>query len=159
MAPKSEEIAAQLLEIQAANEGVLTARNIVEAAAAEEHPLHPHFEWDDAVAGPKYRLQQARALVRVVKLEFVGARGHPEEIRVFHSVQSANSPTGRAYVHLDDIKANEVLTQQPKRQMEMEWRALKRKYDHFDDFIRMVQRDMARHPEEGGADEPLALDG
>jgi hypothetical protein len=159
MPSKSEEIAAQLLEIQAANDGLLTARVIVEAATPEEHPLHGFFEWDDAAAGAKYRIQQARALVRVVRVEFVGARGHPEDVRVWHSLPVASREVGRAYVHLDEIKANEILTQQLRRQMEMEWRALRRKYDHFDDFIKMVTRDMARHTETADPDEPLALDG
>lgn len=161
MATKAE-IEAELLAIRAANGGILTARMIVEAASDPAHLLHSHFEWRDDVAGPKYRVQQARQLVRVIREVYVGARGHPEQIRVFHSMPVPSAPGGRAYVPLDEIKANEVMTAQLKRQMEMEWRALRRKYDHFEDFIRMVRRDTPPSDDgddgDNGGDEPLVLE-
>lgn len=44
--------------------GNLTPDAVVEAARPKAHPLHHRFEWDDSVAGHKYRLDQARALIR-----------------------------------------------------------------------------------------------
>lgn len=44
----------------------LTAATVVETAADPQSPIHPAFEWDDAVAGHEYRLQQARQLIRAV---------------------------------------------------------------------------------------------
>jgi hypothetical protein len=36
-------------------QGVLTPALVVETARDENHPLHASFEWDDGIAGEKYR--------------------------------------------------------------------------------------------------------
>lgn len=54
-----------LAEIKKANkEGLLTAEDTVSTAAHPDHPLHREFEWDDTEAAHKYRLVQARCLIR-----------------------------------------------------------------------------------------------
>ena len=46
--------------------GDLTPDAVVKSAKDPRSPLHGAFEWNDKVAGHKYRLQQARALIRDV---------------------------------------------------------------------------------------------
>lgn len=48
--------------------GRITPRALVDEAEPDDAPLHPCFEWDDEVAGDKYRLLQARKLVRAVRV-------------------------------------------------------------------------------------------
>lgn len=45
--------------------GKVTSTDLVEAAQSEDSPAHAGFEWDDAVAGREYRLNQARRWLRV----------------------------------------------------------------------------------------------
>jgi len=45
------------------DEDKLTATEVVNTAKDENNPLHSCFEWDDTVAGEKYREQQARQLI------------------------------------------------------------------------------------------------
>jgi hypothetical protein len=61
---RHETIKAALAKI--AKEGKLTAETVVEKASNPRHPLHDEFEWDDTVAGAKWRLEQARELIRYV---------------------------------------------------------------------------------------------
>src|SRR5262245_7390575 len=49
-------------------DGKIETATVVDEARPDEAPLHPVFEWDDAVAGEQYRLQQARLLVRAVEV-------------------------------------------------------------------------------------------
>lgn len=49
--------------------GELTPKSVVEAARDPENPLHPHFEWDDSVAAEKFRHEQARDLIRCIRVE------------------------------------------------------------------------------------------
>jgi hypothetical protein len=49
--------------------GALTAPRVVEEARDESSPLHAHFDWDDTTAAHKHRLEQARTLIRRVRLE------------------------------------------------------------------------------------------
>ena len=46
----------------------ITPEQILDFAKDKKHPLHNYFEWDDAVAGNKYRLIQARELIRSIIL-------------------------------------------------------------------------------------------
>ncbi len=41
---------------------------LLEVARSESHPLHNEFEWDDSVAGEKYRLSQAAHMIRNVQI-------------------------------------------------------------------------------------------
>jgi hypothetical protein len=51
-------------------DGRAKAEQIVLRAANPEHPAHEYFEWDDAVAGHSFRVQQARQLIDEVSVEF-----------------------------------------------------------------------------------------
>jgi hypothetical protein len=50
------------------NDGLLKPAIIVEAAKAGEHPLHAHFTWSDRKAAQRWRLEEARVLVRSVRI-------------------------------------------------------------------------------------------
>lgn len=49
--------------------GEITPKAVVEAARSPDSALHNHFEWEDRVAAESYRLDQARRLIRVVRIE------------------------------------------------------------------------------------------
>jgi hypothetical protein len=44
----------------------LTPQNVLDLARNEKTELHRAFEWDDAIAGEKYRLTQARHLIQCI---------------------------------------------------------------------------------------------
>jgi hypothetical protein len=49
-------------------DGRLIPSEVVDSARDPDSPLHSHFEWDNDEAAEKYRLSQARTLIRTVKL-------------------------------------------------------------------------------------------
>jgi hypothetical protein len=49
-------------------QGKLTPQQVLEAARDEESPLHRFFEWDDSTAAEAYRVEQARDLIKKVKV-------------------------------------------------------------------------------------------
>jgi hypothetical protein len=61
----------ELERIRALHGGILQAEDVLEEARNPDSPLHPMFEWDDQVAAHQYRLEQARALIREVRVEVV----------------------------------------------------------------------------------------
>lgn len=63
-----------LLTLEEANGGFIKPRDVVQAAKAEDSPLHDVFEWDDSVASEKYRLMQARLLIYQVKVTIEGVK-------------------------------------------------------------------------------------
>jgi sugar-specific transcriptional regulator TrmB len=61
-------IAQALAELETA-EGRLTAEGVVKAARRKDSPLNAVFEWRDTKAAHQFRLDQARALIRSVRVE------------------------------------------------------------------------------------------
>lgn len=70
-------------------EALLTPETVVEAARDPRSPLHSQFEWDDGAAGEAYRLQQARALIKRVRVDVVRA-----DQTVIHAPVFVRSPDG-----------------------------------------------------------------
>lgn len=62
-----EKTVAELQKIKE-RDGGITASALVEESRPVNAPLHPEFEWDNAVAGEKYREVQARQIIRSVVL-------------------------------------------------------------------------------------------
>lgn len=48
--------------------GVCSAPDLVDEARPESSPIHDLFEWDDPVAAELYRTQQARAVIRALRV-------------------------------------------------------------------------------------------
>jgi hypothetical protein len=128
----------ELLAIRA-ERGQLTAAAIVEAATPEDHPLHSRFEWDDAVAGHRYRLGQAKQLIRVVRETYIDRSGNPSDVRAFHAIAREE---GTVYEPLDEIIQDDITSKILLQSMEREWRALRARYARFEEFRQIVLRDL-----------------
>lgn len=76
-----------LTEVAALSGGDFKPQDVVDSAKSQKHPLHKFFEWDDAVAGNAYRLGQARALIRIVR---VNVPEREEPTRAFFSVKDSS---------------------------------------------------------------------
>lgn len=61
----------------------LPAAEIVEAASHPASPLHAGFEWDNTEAARQYRLEQARAMARSIRIVVTLVGGAPKEVRLF----------------------------------------------------------------------------
>jgi len=62
----SEEVIKQELAGIESAEGRLVPSTVVDAARDPESPLHSLFEWDDSRAAERFRLDQARTIIRRV---------------------------------------------------------------------------------------------
>lgn len=58
----------ELERIERENGGHLTPGIVVQAAKPKASPLHNQFEWDNRKAGEKYRLWQARKLIKIIPI-------------------------------------------------------------------------------------------
>lgn len=127
------------LEAVRTKRGELTPQNVVDEARPEDHPLHHKFEWDDRVAGEEYRKSQARELIRSVRVSYRAPSGDEHKVRAFHSVRT---PTSQAYEPVEEIAEDPFKRQMVLRQMEIEWRAMWRRYSHFEEFTQLVRGDL-----------------
>jgi len=69
-----------IVEIAENNNYQNVPEKIVEHAETLNSPLHDYFEWDDSIAGYKYRCEQARYLLRAI-VTVVESNEKKEELR------------------------------------------------------------------------------
>lgn len=117
--------------------GELTPALVVDLARPEDHPLHDRFEWNDAIAGEVHRREQARRLIRSVKITDNRNPKRPRHIREFVSVSRGTDPQP-TYMPTVDAVADEFTRALVLQAMEREIAALKRKYSHLKEFAAAI---------------------
>lgn len=94
-----QKIGNALAKIAEQQKGRLTPPAVVEAARDSRHALHKFFEWDDAIAAESFRLEQARTLIRSVRL--IGD-SDIEPAPAFLSVADKGGTSYRTYAEVMD---------------------------------------------------------
>ncbi len=105
-------IADRLARITKRNHGVLTPDAVLEDAQDEDSPLHNQFTWDDSEAAHQWRLEQARVLIRSVRVEV------QTESRTVSTVRYVRHPeAGReqGYADVMTIRTREDLAREALR--------------------------------------------
>lgn len=128
-------------------QGKLTPKLVLDTARDPEHPLHSHFEWRDDIAAERYRLDQARTLIRSVRVVYKPAETEeqaPIAGRAYHAVRDVEDEY--RYEPAEKVAADPLLTKLVLADMEREWRGLKRRYEQFAEFHEMVRRDLEAMP-------------
>lgn len=125
--------------------GELTPQIVVDEARPEGAPLHDRFEWDDSIAGEKYRLIQAQQLIRVVRSEYTTPGSDEKKfIRTFSSLHEASEDgTQQGYAPTEEILENPMTRKLLLRNMERDIAVLKRRYSHLTEFAEMMQAAIA----------------
>ena len=86
---------AMRIELQRLEEnGKLDPKEVVDAARDTISPLHDYFEWDDDKAADAYRLEQARTLIRRVKIVVVEAEREYRTVRYVRDPEMEQDETG-----------------------------------------------------------------
>lgn len=121
--------------------GQLTPSLIVDEARDTAHPLHSRFEWNDDVAGEKYRQQQAHELIRSVKVVYREAdeNGPAKSVRAYHAVRREH---GHVYEPVETVVSDDFTRRLVLADMAREWQTLKRRYQDFEEFTEMIREDL-----------------
>jgi hypothetical protein len=123
--------------------GELTPQIVVEEARPETAPLHGRFEWDDEIAGERYRLVQAAELIRSVRIIFSDNKtGERKSVRGFHSLHQAGDTERGGYAPTEEIIQDELATKLLLRELKREIADLKKKYAMFEDFAGIVRDEL-----------------
>jgi len=88
--------------------GFLTPQLVVQKASAEDSSMHNYFTWNDTEAGSKYRLWQARQLIKDVRVTIEG-----KKVNMFHHIKvSIDGQDKEAYLNVEKILNDENLREQ-----------------------------------------------
>lgn len=121
--------------------GSLTATDVVEESVPVDSPLHHRFEWDDGVAGERFRLTQASALIRSAKVRFIEPdTKEAKEVRAFISVRETAEPDRCGYQPTEEVLADPLASTILLRELERAISDLKRRYGHLKDFREVIRR-------------------
>lgn len=110
------------MEMQTLDE--ITPKNVVELARSTDSVLHDDFEWDDAIAGPKWREEQARIMIRNLAITIEQKEAwEPDKVRILHITKETGvyKPIEHFVKHEDEY---EGLLLKAKKELE----AFKEKY-------------------------------
>lgn len=100
-----------------------TPHNIVELARDENNPLHGEFEWNDTVAGEKYREIQAREMLRCIIQHEEDESGKEITIRAFVNTTETN-----VYDTIEAVVRNETEYENLLKTALKELESFKKKY-------------------------------
>lgn len=120
--------------------GALTAEVVVEEAADPSSPLHPAFEWNDSAAAHRYRLEQARALMRsLIVRVYIPARERSEPVRARLAVTAPGGGPKR-YVWYTEAMRRPEWRKEVLEQARRDLRALLTKYAVFRELAAIFER-------------------
>ena len=111
--------------------GELTSLRVLEDAQDSESPLHQYFDWDDSSAAHRFRIEQARTLIRSVRVVLTETKHDRPVIAYVRNPDMGPSESGYiSTIHLRSEKgmAREAL----RRELERAESALRRAYDVAD---------------------------
>ena len=90
-------------------DGCLLPEAIVQKAKAKSSPLHNQFVWDDTEAAKRYRLEQARYLVRSIEVIYAGTpQIQSRAYRVVTWPHQEDEKPRKAYQTVKEILADPV---------------------------------------------------
>lgn len=122
----------------------LTPEQVVADAKRQSSPLHEFFQWSDTEAARQYRLDQARYLLRAIKVRFVdlGSEAGREPVRKYVSLSPAaesGEERGKRYIPMVKVMSNATLRKQLLTQALEEARTWRKKYEDLRELAEVFE--------------------
>lgn len=134
----AQKIGEALADILTDAGGELRTERALEAATDPDHPLHPHLEWDNKIAGHKYRLHQTRAVIRCIRIV------DEETERPMPAFLSISDRGGTSYRSVQDVRSSSDLRILVLKQAESDLEAWERRYQDISDACKLVSSARSR---------------
>jgi hypothetical protein len=128
----------EALAALAGKAGELTPKAVVESARNPRSIFHRHFEWDNLIAAEAYRLDQARTLIRSVRVEEPDA-----EDGYAMAFVSISDKGGTSYRTLGAIKGDASLQAKVLEQAGRDLQAWQNRYRALEDVCAVVRQAQA----------------
>jgi hypothetical protein len=125
---------AELARIESIH-GRLVPSLIVELARSPTSALHDFFEWDDTIAAAKFRISQARDLIRHVRVNIDVGGQTPIEVRAY----AAPTP-GLGYVRIESALSQKELRERLLTQARLDLEAFQRRYASLTELAGIFER-------------------
>lgn len=114
---------------------LLLPEEVVDAARPPQSVLHGAFIWDDSIAGERYRIEQARALLRV-RVRYETSHGESHVIPAFTSLNRDRFTGG--YRDTRAVLDNAELRREMLATAKRELRSLAARYRRFVELAKVL---------------------
>lgn len=132
---KKDAVLKELETIRQQAGGLLRAEDVVRYAEDESTALHSCFTWDDGEAAHRYRLWEARTIIRVcVK---TAPRKEIAPMRVFVSMESDRATPGGGYRAMVEVLSDEQRRAQLLEQATKEFERWEARYRHLTELAQV----------------------
>lgn len=109
-------------EISKLNE--ITPQNVVDLARNEGSVLHSDFEWNDSVAGEKYRKIQAQEMIRMFVFTPVKEKNEPTRVFEISTQKNVYKPTKMIVKNEDEYQSLLKMAMQELNNFKRKYRRL-----------------------------------
>lgn len=132
---QAEACLSQLRDVQEQHSGILTPTAVVDAARPVDAPLHPCFEWNDTIAAERFRQEQAKVLIRSVRVLFVpdDKSGRAQPTNVYIGIEG-----GRKFISSPTVAPKSGLSVDLKTEFVRELDVLFQKYGSVPELARVI---------------------
>lgn len=86
----------------------ITASGVVSLARKKSSEMHNYFEWDDSIAGEKYRESQARTLIKLLKVSYTKGKKETAPVKAYVNVKR-NEGYSQIEKVVQDVNAYQML--------------------------------------------------
>jgi hypothetical protein len=130
-------VAAELRRLAQLNGGLLSPFVVVSAARKKTSPLHKYFTWEDGAAAEKWRLHEARNLIRVTVEYLPNGDQELKEVRVMYSLPSDRTSEG-GYRVTTDVLSDEDRYAELLEMAKAEMQTFAKKYRHIKELAGVI---------------------
>jgi len=116
------------------SKGRLDPHDVLDVARDPRSPLHSRFEWDDTTAAEAYRVDQARTLIRSVKIERVIVDDEPPRmVRAW-----VHDPEADGYLATEDVAKRPDVRDRVLDDMRRDLERLQKKWELYRETFEQI---------------------
>lgn len=144
--PEAKEVGEYLELLRKKHKGELTPQDVVDDARNNNSPLHSFFEWSDSAAAERYRLSQARGLIRSVVAIYVRDDKPAVRTKAFVHIPEPGAPHYREAVHaMSATKTRRMVLERAWRELQA-WRKRYAELKEFSELIPVIDEVATKLP-------------
>ena len=138
-------VVGKALESIEEKEGKVTTASFLEYSRPETADTHSMFEWNDKIAGEKYRLRQAASIIGQleVQIQYIDTPHETAEIQItpvpaFVNVAGKSTKASAIFVNVVTAHEDSTLWKQVMQNALGELNTFKRKYARYKEFAKVI---------------------
>ena len=137
---KEHTITTELLFIKDQNNGFVDPVAVIEYARDPKTALHNRFEWDDTEAAERYRIWQARMIIRMDLVVIPISEGKEKIVRSFISlVADRKAEQDKGYRFMVDVLSDSDLREQMLDAARRDMLIFRRKYNQLNELAKVFE--------------------